>query len=208
VDVPGLTIALVVLCGGRGERLGGAIKPLLRIDHGRGPTILEVIERTFGHHVEQTVLLAPAAIAPSLGNVSKSRIIEDRSRGPGEALLDAARSVKASWFFLVAGDQPRPSVQLYFRLLDRMRPGIDAVAVKVEGALFPTFTLYRREALLGITRIEGEHGIALRRLLELLAVETIPDESLDDDERDSLLDADTPEAARDLGLALDPEPNE
>lgn len=206
--MPGeLTPALVVLCGGRGERLGGVIKPLLRTANGAGPTILETIERAFELHVAQTVLIAPASMSAALGTVSKSRVVADRGRGPGEALLDAARAVKEPWFFLIAGDQPRPSVQLYFRLLGRIKGACDAVAVKTEAGVFPTFTLYRREALLGITRIGGEHGISLRGVLEMMAVETIDAGALDEEERQALLDADTPESLRTLGLALTPDGN-
>lgn len=210
MDVPepvSVTPALLVLCGGRGERLGGIVKPLLRTEHGAGPTVLEIIERTFELHVAEKVLLAPPSMAPALNAVSKSRVVADRGRGPGEALLDAARAVKTSWFFLIAGDQPRPSVQLYFRLLGRVRPGCDAVTVTTEAGVFPTFTLYRREALLGITRIEGEHGISLRGVLEILAPEKIGADTLDEGERQALLDADTPEAAKALGLALTPDRN-
>jgi molybdopterin-guanine dinucleotide biosynthesis protein A len=207
VVVPALTPALVILCGGKGERLGGAIKPLLRTDHGRGPAIVEVIEQAFELHVARTVLIAPAELTPALGRVSRATIVHDRGRGPGEAVLDAARAVKEPWFFVVAGDQPRPSVQLYFRMVDRIRPGTDAVAVDEAGAIFPTFTFYRREALLGITRLEGGHGISLRGVLDLLDVQTIAADTLDEGERAALLDADTPEAARALGLALTPDTN-
>lgn len=84
-----------------------------------------------------------------------------------------------------------------------VREGIDAVAVE----RFPTFALYRREALLGITRIDGAHGISLRSVLDVLDGETISAESLENEERDALLDADTPASLTALGLALTPEPN-
>jgi molybdopterin-guanine dinucleotide biosynthesis protein A len=204
---PHRELALVVLSGGRGERLGGAVKPLLRVDQGRGPTILEVIEEAFRPHVARIVLVAPGEIARALCEVSSSAIVEDRGRGPGEALLDAARVVKEPWLFLVAADQPRPSVQLYSRIVAHAKQGMDAVVISDGSTRFPTFALYRREALLGITRIDGTHGIPLHGVLNVLEAETIALETLDENERAALLDADTPAAVRALGLAFDPEPN-
>jgi molybdopterin-guanine dinucleotide biosynthesis protein A len=201
-------LALVILAGGRGERLGGIIKPLLRTEDGAGKTVLEVLEEAFAPKVARVYLVAPRSFGPELAKVSASELVEDRGRGPGEAVLDAARRVAEAWLFVVAGDQPRPSVRLFERLLARAKEATEAVAVADRGFRSPTFALYRRDALLAITRFGGERGISLADVLDALEVEEIPKRELAEDELRALEDADTPEQAAALGLALTPKARE
>jgi molybdopterin-guanine dinucleotide biosynthesis protein A len=183
------------------------MKALLRFDQGRGPTLLTNIETTFSSHVSRSVLIAPAAFKASLARVSTSPIFEDRGRGPGEALLDVARSVRERWLFLVAADQPYPSVALLERLMKGVDARADAVVVRKEDTSFPAFALYKKHALTSITRLENPRGTPLHRVLSTLETREIDASLLSPDELRALVDVDTPEDVLAHGLAFDPEAN-
>lgn len=200
-------IALVVLCGGRGARLGGIVKPLLRFDRGLGPTLLEHLEQVLSPRVARVVLVAPQSFHARLSAHSGAQLFEDRGRGPGEALLDTARAVGEPWLFLVAGDQPEPSVALFDRLVSLAGDAVDAVVVREGSTRYPAYALYRRAALLSLTRVETARGVSLHGVLDALELAELEVSELPSEEQRALGDVDEPADLERYALALDPEAN-
>lgn len=192
-------VTLAVLCGGRGTRMGGAVKGLL--ENGDGVTILETIERELESAVARVLLVAPLEIANRLRSVVKGEIVLDRGRGPMRALVEAAARTETEWLLAVGGDQPRPDVRLLHRLFLRACPQADAVAVVVDGEREPLWALYRTRAVLAAEGAfpSGEEP-ALRALLALLRTEEVAAVDLEPSERACFLDADTSEDILALGL--------
>lgn len=171
---------IAVLVGGRGARIGGRVKPLLRTRSGR--TILEAILSELAPLGGGVVLVAPADLAPKFSGVMVDPVIvEDEGKGPAHALAAVAAAVRWEWILLVGGDMPRVSASLARRLLSAR--GRDAVAVEGE----PLFALYRRAAL--------GTGPASSRLADWLArldAVQIRKADLTAEERAAFDDVDTP----------------
>jgi len=123
--------ALVVLAGGRGERLGGLVKPLLVRPDGR--TLIDHLLAALSPLADETLIVAPRAIA-SLVSAS----ILDPGEGPGVALSLAARATACDQILLCAGDQVSPDRALAERLLDAGK----SAAVRLGGILQPAFAVY------------------------------------------------------------------
>lgn len=130
-------VALAVLAGGRADRLGGVIKPLLVRPDGR--TLLEAVIETLGPLAGETLVVAPDPIA---SHFAPHRIIRDPGQGPGLALGAAARATRADLLLCCGGDQISPSRGLAERMLAEAE-GQDAVAVAGQ----PLFAVYRSAAV-------------------------------------------------------------
>jgi molybdopterin-guanine dinucleotide biosynthesis protein A len=135
-----VSVSLVVLAGGRGERLGGLVKPLLVRPDGR--TLIEHLIATLSPLAAETLIVAPEALAPMFSGT----VVRDLGEGPGLALAAAARAAGGDRLLVAAGDQPSPSAELARRLL---RSGESAV-VSLHGVLQPAFAVYARRAVLAI----------------------------------------------------------
>jgi molybdopterin-guanine dinucleotide biosynthesis protein A len=132
-----MRVALAVLAGGRSDRLGGVIKPLLVRPDGR--TVLEAVIETLGPLAGETLVVAPDAIASYF---APHRVVRDPGQGPGFALDSAARATQADLLLCCGGDQISPSRGLAERMLAEAE-GQDAVAVAGQ----PLFAVYRSTAV-------------------------------------------------------------
>jgi molybdopterin-guanine dinucleotide biosynthesis protein A len=137
-----VSAALVVLAGGRGRRLGGAIKPLLVRPDGR--TLLAHLCDVLSPLADETLIVAPRAIA----HLFAGRVVEDPGQGPGLALAAAARATASDLILLTAGDQPSPSATLAELLLAKANDG--GTVVTIDGILQPTFAAYSAAAVRAI----------------------------------------------------------
>ena len=131
--------ALAVLAGGRAERLGGLIKPLLKRPDGR--TLIDHLLSVLSPLVDETLIVAPAELAA----LFSGRVIEDPGSGPGLALAAAARATSRDTLLLVAGDHVAPSAELAERLLAH-----GSAVVSLDGVLQPTFASYSTRAVRAI----------------------------------------------------------
>ncbi len=156
-----LSAALVVLAGGRAARLQGLVKPLLVRSDGR--TLLAHLLEALAPLVEETVIVAPAAIA----GLFPGRVIEDPGRGPGIALITAARALSQPRILAAAGDLVTPSPALGAHLLASPHP---AAVVSKDGVLQPAFAAYSTAPLAGLaSRDDLPPGGASGRLSSLRA---------------------------------------
>lgn len=215
-----LPLTAVLLAGGRGERLGGVIKPLLRLPSGL--TILEVIERELAPIVERVVVVAPEVLAPPLRAVVSGELVYDRRDGPARALLDAAvwlaerraggpvaspAPIAAAgvgegdepWILAVGADHPRPSRALVHRLWSAIRPGDGAVWVVEDDVAQGMYALYREGPLVALSAAPDPPR-SLRALGHLLGARELDARVLPAEERAALSDVDTPEDLRAFGL--------
>lgn len=137
VKSPPLT-TLVVLAGGRGRRLGGVPKGLIRLGNGetiverllrlaRGPAILSA------NHPEWYERLD----VPVVGD-----LVPDKG-APGGVVTGLAMA-GTEWVFVVACDMPFVSRELLESLERRVHAGVDALCFTREGQLEPLCGLYRR----------------------------------------------------------------
>lgn len=206
MDLP--LIDVVLLAGGRGERLGGVTKPLLR---GRdGQTLLARNLEAYGS-AGRVVVLAPAPLhealsaalalapggrtfgaVPPLASGHRVELLEDPGQGPGQALAAALPHLRGEWTFLAAADHPAPAARLCTRLYQAAQ-GRDGAQVFSGGQAQPMPGMYRRAALKQPAR-------SLRAWLAALDLSVLGAESLTPEERAALVDVDTPEDLARSGL--------
>ncbi|MCJ1701171.1 NTP transferase domain-containing protein [Rathayibacter festucae] len=165
----------VILAGGRGERLGGAAKPLLEHD---GSTLL-------GHALAAVAGARSVVVAgpPELrGGVGAALLVQEEPAfggpvaGLAAALPQLARDGAADWIAVLAADlvDPAPALE---RLLAAAAadPEDDALlAVDGDGCAQLLLGLHRRAALTAaVTRLPAVDGASVRALLAGLAVRLV-----------------------------------
>ncbi|TCL81388.1 MULTISPECIES: NTP transferase domain-containing protein [unclassified Rathayibacter] len=166
----------VVLAGGRGERLGGAAKPLLEHD---GSTLL-------GHALAAVAGARRVVVAgpPELrGGVGAALLVQEEPAfgGPVAGLAAAlpllARDDAAGWIAVLAADLVDPAPALDRLLADAASadPATDALlAVDGDGRAQLLLGLHRRAALTAaVTRLPAVDGASVRALLAGLAVRLV-----------------------------------
>ena len=199
---PGLDLA--ILAGGRGRRLGGVTKPLLR--GADGSTLLERLLRALGPLADQVWVVAPAdllaplasSLGPGSGVIGRSppRWLPDPGEGPVWGLLAAARASRAPRLLACAADLVAPSPRLARRLLDAA-PAPRSVWV-VGRDPEPLFSVVDRAALLRAGAVDPPR--AAHRLLARTAPRALAPEVLLPEERAGLEDVDDEPALARAGL--------
>lgn len=166
---PDMLPALVVLAGGRAERMGGIVKGhLLRRD---GRMILAAILEDLAPLVSSIALVATAEKHAQIALPEGVLRLSDEGEGPAAALMVAAGALTAPWLLVVGADQARASPLAVRWLLGALRADDDAVVAEVDGQREPLLALYRRTALLGLG---GEQrGGSLMRLLDALGARAL-----------------------------------
>lgn len=129
---------LAIIAGGKGTRLGGAVKGLLRVE---GRSLLERILDMRSHFAEALLVADDPIPYRSYG----LRFVEDRHKGRGapggvHAALAAAR---APWVFAVGCDMPFVQWPVVAALLDARAPTVDLVCFEVHGRFEPLLGVYR-----------------------------------------------------------------
>lgn len=187
---------LVVLAGGRGIRLGGLAKGLIRLTNGE--TVVERLLRlTTGpafvstNHPEWYERLDVPLIAD---------LVPDKG-APGGVVTGLAVSA-TDWVTIVACDMPFVTPEMLSMLHARRHAGVDVVCFTRGGSLEPLVGLYRRELCFDwAPRLEGNPS--LRELVSSVRLDTI-----EANEPDRLLSLNSPddyrraaESFRDSGVA-------
>nr|WP_302051524.1 NTP transferase domain-containing protein [Rathayibacter sp. VKM Ac-2835] len=163
----------VVLAGGRGERLGGAAKPLLEHD---GSTLLAHALAAVAE-ARSIVVAGPSLLRGGVGSallVQEEPVFGGPVAGLAAALPLLARTGAPDWIAVVAADLVDPAPAL-----DRLRaraaaadPATDALlAVDEDGRAQLLLGLHRRHALTAaVERLPEADGASVRALLGGLAV--------------------------------------
>lgn len=144
-------IAGAILAGGRSRRMGGAPKALLKLDH--QAMLAHVIER-FEPQVGRLVLSVERA-SPDWARFGLVQVADPLPgfRGPLAGLLASLEAVadRAQWLALAPCDAPFLPRDLVQRLAAR-RSAVDAVVVRLDGVLQPTFSLWSLRLLKRLRR--------------------------------------------------------
>ena len=157
---------LVVLAGGRGSRLGGLAKGLIRLRNGE--TVVETLLRlTSGlafvstNHPEWYERLEVPLIAD---------LVPDKG-APGGVVTGLAVS-PSDWVTIVACDMPFVTEAMLTTLHARRHAGVDVVCFTRGGQLEPLVGVYRRELCFDwAPRLDGNPS--LRELVSSVRLETI-----------------------------------
>ena len=171
-DVTGGRLGAVVLTGGTGSRMGGVDKASIEVD---GVTLLE---RALAATVTAVEVVVVGEQVPTSRPVTWTR--EDpRGGGPAAGLLAGLdRFLRPPDLVIVlAVDMPKVSPGTFARLLDALEPEHDgAVLVDTRQNRQPLCAVYRGTALRRVrpADVEQEHGLAVRRLIEPLALVEVP----------------------------------
>jgi molybdopterin-guanine dinucleotide biosynthesis protein A len=166
-----MQMAAVILAGGRGQRLGGAVKAALHVG---GSTLLQRATAALGP-VPAPLLVAGGAIpADQLGLESRHHLVPDLPFDYGGPLAGLAAA--ADWLLRqprppelllsLAVDTPFVPPDLVARLTAALAPDKAAVIARYGDQDYPTNALWRLPALasLGAAMAAGTAPRSLRRL--------------------------------------------
>jgi molybdopterin-guanine dinucleotide biosynthesis protein A len=164
-----------ILAGGRGSRLGGAIKPLLVVD---GERIVDRQRRALAPRVAELLLAVAAADGP-LAEVGLPLIVDRRPGAGPLAGIDAALAARARpWLLVVAGDMPALAPALLDRLLAARAPAVDAIVPRVNGYPEPLLAVYAASAGPVIARALADGRRRTQAILAELRVTWIDEPAL------------------------------
>lgn len=191
-------VTLCIIAGGRGRRLGGVTKGLLRCE---GRSLLHrqlELARPFG-----PVLLVANAPAPysSYG----LEIVADRipGRGAPGGVHAALACARTPWILVLGCDMPRVRPAALELLLAARGEDVDVVCFEVDGRLEPLLAAYRT-ALAGAWGevLEGESP-SLGRLIGRSRARILPEQALRavDPSLESVQSVNSPEDMARLGVS-------
>ena len=132
----------VILAGGRGRRMGGAIKAMLPIE---GRTILERLVGAL-----EPVCAEVIVSVRSLDQIDTPlrRVVDDiADAGPLAGIAAALAASARPWLIAVGGDMPDVRTDVLELLLAHAGPGVDAVAPLVAGLPEPLCAIYGARCL-------------------------------------------------------------
>ncbi len=163
---PGGQPTLVVLAGGRGRRLGGVAKGLIRL--GNGETVVErLLSLTSGPALVSTN--DPQAYE-RLDVPLVADLVADKG-APGGVVTGLAVAA-TEWVIVVACDMPFVTRAMLEQLLERRHAGVDALCFTREGRLEPLVAVYRRALWYDwAPRLDGNPS--MRELVESSRLETL-----------------------------------
>lgn len=129
---------LAIIAGGKGSRLGGAAKGLLKIE---GKPLIERILELRSRFAEVCLVTDDPIPYRSYG----LRCIEDRHKGRGApgGVHAALAAASAPWVFAVGCDMPFIEWAVVREVLEARSPDADLVCFEVHGRLEPLLGVYR-----------------------------------------------------------------
>lgn len=193
------SVAVVVLAGGRGARLGGINKPLLRRADGR--SLLTGVIEALGPAGREVLVITTEARAAEIRAAFGGRVAIDPGLGPAEALGLAASEVTREWIALAGGDHPHPAAEIFARLGAAAGEGVTAVVASLAGRRQPLCALYRRAAVLALAARRPLAGGSLQAVLDDLSALVVDADPWPERVRSGFDSVNTPEDARAAGLS-------
>lgn len=162
-------ITAVILCGGRGKRLGGVDKPLVEL---AGKTLLARLIERLQPQVDAIVLsgVGERGAYEPLGYPLVED--EDRDQGPLAGIVSARRAVQTPWVLTTPADTPFLPLDLVSSLAPScQRAG--AAVVSADGHRQNLAMLLDLERLESLARFYADGGRAVHRWLAAHRVEKV-----------------------------------
>jgi molybdopterin-guanine dinucleotide biosynthesis protein A len=193
-----MTTAGVILAGGRGERMGGRAKGLLRIG---GVEIIERLLRVFEVFFDEIVISArdPAPYR-KFGRPVVVDIVEAHSALAG--LHGGLSAVSADYGLVAACDAPFVRPQMLRLLLDRLSSESDVVAPRwTDGRREPLLAIYSKRCLPRMETLIDRGDYKIVNFFQEVRVMDVNEEDLRraDPDMDSFVNVNHP---RELGRAV------
>ncbi|MHB8416652.1 MAG: molybdenum cofactor guanylyltransferase [Myxococcales bacterium] len=189
-----LPVTGALLAGGRGSRLGGAVKAEMELG---GETLFDRAVRFLESLCEEVVVL------PGSHRLGGPRGLPDAlpDRGAPGALLAALEAARCPWVFALAVDMPRPSGAAARALFARLGSAQAACYVR-EGRLEPLFAFYAKGCAPTFRRRLARRGASFAELLSLVEAVRLPLCGAPKADRDGrfLANVNTPADAEALGI--------
>lgn len=175
--------ALLLLAGGRGRRMGGEGKLLLR--SGKAFLIEKILEETeglfseyllscaFGKSAETERLLAPVL------RKWRIKVVEDREpeRGPLEGLCRGLAAMSGEWLFAVGCDMPSVRKKVVLAMAQRLQ-GADAAVAELNGWLEPLHAFYSERCLRPAECALAEGRLRLKSFYPEIRLAKLPEAEL------------------------------
>jgi molybdopterin-guanine dinucleotide biosynthesis protein A len=179
------------LAGGRGSRLHGRNKAMLRIG---GEAILDRTERLFRSFFREIILVTNDPLAYlDRDLVLASDVYDYRSSLTGiHAGLSAA---DAPHLFVSACDTPFLKPEVAAAVLDHLEPRYDVVIPATRAGLEPLCAIYSRRCLKRMARHIEERKVKIQWVFQDMQVRKVPESVLMglDPDLDSFMNVNTPE---------------
>ena len=156
----------IVLCGGRGRRLGGVDKPLMPVGDAR---LLDHVLARIRPQVSRVILSVTAKTDAYRAFNCELVADENAHQGPLGGLVSAFKALTTDWALTVPGDAPGTSPQLVRRLAEDASKQGAAVAHDGQRRQNLTMLLHRDKAA-SMTRYFEGGGRAVHRWLDMNAV--------------------------------------
>lgn len=191
-------VSLAILAGGRGRRLGGVAKGLLRV--GDQTALERLLE--LGSRFEEVLLVAddPSAYAGYNVRTVKDLVPDRGAPGGVQAALAACRT---PWVVVAGCDMPFVNEAVVEALLEGREQGVEIVCFERQGRLEPLLAAYRT-SLAKEFEARLQAAPSLQSLLRSRALKKLGEEQLEriTGGQKALRSVNTPEDLDELGVKL------
>jgi molybdopterin-guanine dinucleotide biosynthesis protein A len=161
----------VILAGGAGRRLGGAVKPLLSLGHERIIDRQLTTLRSVVDHV--AIVAASPPDVESFQDLGAPVWVDERpGLGPLGGILTALVKAQTAHALVVAGDMPFLTAPFLKHLLG-LTDGVDAVIPRLGTRYQPLCGVYRRTCLAAIRRRLDTGQLAVTEFLADIQIRVV-----------------------------------
>lgn len=161
-------VTAIVLCGGKGSRIDGQDKPLLKLGDQR---MVDHICERLEPQVAEIVISCSRNVAIYEALHHRLAIDRELNQGPLAGITEAFKLVNTEWAFTTPGDTPYIALDIVARLsIDASRAGV--AVPNVDGIRQNLCLLINAEQRQKLTEFHAEGGNAVKNWLDERNVES------------------------------------